>query len=673
MKEKGDMCILVGYSTQFKGYRVYNKRTRLIVESIHLRFNEIKEMAEMSVDNNTSGLVPQQHKASDYDNSGLTPQLQNVSPSANTTAPSKQDLDLLFDPLHDEFFTVGTSGVNKSSSPTDNLHKEHPRCSELCCTPKQQQPVDSSNNSLSLLSNSNLKKGAEYDIMVWRWKHYLEYIDMMFGRGLEMDMKIPTNYFSVGAHGCEVSMREVNIVLRSLPLRHGNQGASKTSSSVKNVAFVSQKQKPTNQGTLRAIEPSVSDDRSSECSSCQSNDSAGSIGTSSVHSIDSESEISIKPGNTKDSTGRVAVLELVLLATVLQKANQILYQGQHKASCKAKLERLITEPLHTLHMDLFGPTSVKNINHASYCLIITDDCTRFSWVFFLASKDETSGILQTFIRQIENQLSHRVKIIRSDNGTEFKNRDMLEFCGNKGIKQEYSNARTPQQNGVAERMNRTLIEAARTMLADSLLPTTFWAEAVSTACYIFNRVRVTKPQNKTPYELLFGHKPIISYIRPFGCHVTILDTLSVLGKFDGKSDEGFLVGYSLNSKAYRVYNLVTKRVEVNLHVNFLEEKPNVKGVGYRWMFDIDYLTDSMNYIPVSLENQANNAGISEETNSAGTSQTPESIASEEKDEEVELIVVPSAVKIPEEKDESRTTLVSLGDDHISTSGEALAL
>ncbi|GJV69671.1 putative ribonuclease H-like domain-containing protein [Tanacetum coccineum] len=114
-------------------------------------------------------------------------------------------------------------------------------------------------------------------------------------------------------------------------------------------------------------------------------------------------------------------------------------------------------------------------------------------------------------------------------------------------------------------------------------------------------------------------------------------------------------GSAKASKAYRVYNLVTKRVEVNLHVNFLEEKPNVKGVGYRWMFDIDYLTDSMNYIPVSLENQANNAGISEETNSAGTSQTPESIASEEKDEEVELIVVPSAVKIPEEKDESRTT------------------
>ncbi|GJZ94157.1 putative ribonuclease H-like domain-containing protein, partial [Tanacetum coccineum] len=136
---------------------------------------------------------------------------------------------------------------------------------------------------------------------------------------------------------------------------------------------------------------------------------------------------------------------------------------QHKASCKAKIDRYVTHPLHTLHMDLFGPTSVRSINHASYCLVITDDCSRFCWVFFLAKKDETSDILKTFIRQIENQLNQKVKIIRSDNGTEFKNRVMLEFCGEKGIKQEFSNARTPQQNGVAERMNRTLIEAARTI------------------------------------------------------------------------------------------------------------------------------------------------------------------------------------------------------------------
>ncbi|GKB33511.1 putative ribonuclease H-like domain-containing protein [Tanacetum coccineum] len=292
---------------------------------------------------------------------------------------------------------------------------------------------------------------------------------------------------------------------------------------------------------------------------------------------------------------------------------------QHKASCKAKSVSFISQPLQLLHMDLFGPTSVRSINHKTYCLVITDDFSRFSWVFFLRTKDETSGILKDFIRQIENQLNQKVKTIRCDNGTEFKNRDIIEFCGSKGIKREYSNARTPQQNGVAERKNRTLIEAARTMLADSFLPNTFWAEAVSTACYVLNRVLVTKPQNKTPYELITGKIPIISYIRPFGCHVTILNTIDHLGKFEGKSDEGFLVGYSLNSKAFRVYNLETKRVEENLHINFLENKPNVAGKGPNWLFDLDYLTDSMNYQPVRSENQANKtAGPKEANHSAGT-------------------------------------------------------
>ncbi|GJZ55084.1 putative ribonuclease H-like domain-containing protein [Tanacetum coccineum] len=275
---------------------------------------------------------------------------------------------------------------------------------------------------------------------------------------------------------------------------------------------------------------------------------------------------------------------------------------------------LSIHPLQLLHMDLFGPTSVRSINHKTYCLVITDDFSRFSWTFFLRTKDETSAILKDFIRQIENQLNQKVKTIRCDNGTEFKNRDVIEFCGLKGIKREYSNARTPQQNGVAERKNRTLIEAARTMLADSFLPNTFWAEAVSTACYVLNRVLVTKPHNKTPYELLTGKTPIISYIRPFGCHVTILNTIDHLGKFAGKSDEGFLVGYSLQSKAFRVYNLETKRVEENLHINFLENKPNVAGKGPNWLFDLDYLTDSMKYHSVSSENQANLYAVQQESN-----------------------------------------------------------
>ncbi|GKA84684.1 ribonuclease H-like domain-containing protein [Tanacetum coccineum] len=202
---------------------------------------------------------------------------------------------------------------------------------------------------------------------------------------------------------------------------------------------------------------------------------------------------------------------------------------------------------------------------------------RFSWVFFLATKDETSGILKTFITSIENQINHKVKTIRYDNVTEFKNNDMNQLCGMKGIKREFSVARTPQQNRVVERKNKTLIEAARTMLADSLLPTTFWAEAVNNACYVQNRVLVTKPHNKSPYELLLGRPPSISFMRPFGCSVTILNTLDPLGKFDEKADEGFFVGYSINSKDFRVFNTRTRKLEENLHTNFLENKPNVAG------------------------------------------------------------------------------------------------
>ncbi|GJV44527.1 putative ribonuclease H-like domain-containing protein [Tanacetum coccineum] len=172
-------------------------------------------------------------------------------------------------------------------------------------------------------------------------------------------------------------------------------------------------------------------------------------------------------------------------------------------------------------------------------------------------------------------------------------------------KRQFSVARTPQQNGVAERRNMTLIEAARTMLADSKLPTTFWAEAVNTACYVQNRVLVVKPHNKTPYELFHGRTPTLSFMRPFGCPVTILNTIDHLGKFDGKADEGFFVGYSLNSKAFRVFNSRTRIVEENLHIRFSESTPNVVGSGPDWLFDIDALTRTMNYEPIVAGTQSN--------------------------------------------------------------------
>ncbi|GJZ93557.1 putative ribonuclease H-like domain-containing protein [Tanacetum coccineum] len=193
-------------------------------------------------------------------------------------------------------------------------------------------------------------------------------------------------------------------------------------------------------------------------------------------------------------------------------------------------------------------------------------------------------------KSLEKQLNHNVKIIRYDNGTEFKNHAMNEFCAKKGIKREFSVARTPRQN-----------------------------EAVNTACYVLNRVLVTKPHNKIPYELLIGKSPNISFMRPFGCPLTILNTLHSLGKFDGKSNEGYLLGYSTSNKAFRVYNKTTKRVEENLHINFLEDQPNVAGTGLNWMFDLDFLTNSINYIPISVENQVNMDAGTQDSYVAGSS------------------------------------------------------
>ncbi|GJS63688.1 putative ribonuclease H-like domain-containing protein [Tanacetum coccineum] len=292
---------------------------------------------------------------------------------------------------------------------------------------------------------------------------------------------------------------------------------------------------------------------------------------------------------------------------------------QHKASCKSKIQNFITQPLFMLHMDLFGLTFVSSLMNKKYCLVVTDDYSRFTWVFFLATKDETSGILKSFITEVENLVYKKVKIIRCDNGTEFKNRVMSKFCEKKGIKKEFSIARTPRENGYAEKRNRTLIEAARTMLANSKLPTTFGAEVVNTACYVQNRVLVVKPHNKITYELFRGRTSALSFMKPFGCHVTILNTLDYLCKFDGKSDEGFFIGYSMNSKAFRVYNIITRKVEENLHIRFLEDKPIITGDGPKWLFDIDVLTKSMNHVSVVAGTNSNDFVSTKESIGAGHS------------------------------------------------------
>ncbi|GJU16134.1 integrase, catalytic region, zinc finger, CCHC-type containing protein [Tanacetum coccineum] len=183
-------------------------------------------------------------------------------------------------------------------------------------------------------------------------------------------------------------------------------------------------------------------------------------------------------------------------------------------------------------MDLCGPMRVQTINGKKYILVIVDDYSRFTWVKFLRSKDETPAVVIKFLKQIQVGLNKTVRFIRTDNGTEFVNKTLYDHYEKVGIFHQKTVPRTPQQNGVVERRNRTLVEAARTMLIFSKAPMFLWAEAVATACYTQNRSLIHTRHEKTPYELVHNKKPDLTFFRVFGalCYPTNDSENSHFGK-----------------------------------------------------------------------------------------------------------------------------------------------
>jgi transposase InsO family protein len=173
--------------------------------------------------------------------------------------------------------------------------------------------------------------------------------------------------------------------------------------------------------------------------------------------------------------------------------------------------------LELLHMDLFGPPTYTSLGDKKYCLVIIDDYSRYTWIYFFEFKSETQQTVKDFATKVEHQFNTTILTIRSDNGNEFKNYSLNEFFSDAGIKHQYSAAYTPQQNGVAERKNRTIMDAARTMLVEFKSPCNFWAKAINTACHATNQLYLRKNLNMTPYEILTGQKPNITYFRVFGC------------------------------------------------------------------------------------------------------------------------------------------------------------
>jgi hypothetical protein len=221
-------------------------------------------------------------------------------------------------------------------------------------------------------------------------------------------------------------------------------------------------------------------------------------------------------------------------------------------------------------MDLFGPITYISISGSKYCLVIVDDYSRFTWVFFLLEKSQTQETLKGFLRWAQNEFGLRIKKIRSDNGTEFKNSQIEGFLEDEGIKHEFSSPYKPQQIGVVERKNRTLLDIERTMLDEYKTSDQFWVEAINTACYSINRLYLHRILKKTSYELLTGKKPNVSYFRVFGSKCFILVKRGKKSKFAPKAVEGFLLGYDSNTRAYRDFNKSTGLVEVSCDIVFDE-------------------------------------------------------------------------------------------------------
>jgi hypothetical protein len=206
-------------------------------------------------------------------------------------------------------------------------------------------------------------------------------------------------------------------------------------------------------------------------------------------------------------------------------------------------------------------------------MLIIDDYSRLTWVAFLKEKSEAFEKFKVFKALTENQTGKRLKAVRSDRGGEFSSRDFKEFCDKHGIKREYTIPRTPQQNGVVERQNRSVQQMARSMMNEKNIAQTYWVEAIHTVVHILNKSHLRPQSDKTPYELWFGRPASIKHFKVFGSKCYIKNNDENLGKYDDRADEGIFLGYATNSKGYRCYNKRLHKLVDCIDIKVDEEIP----------------------------------------------------------------------------------------------------
>ncbi|WVZ63312.1 hypothetical protein U9M48_012953 [Paspalum notatum var. saurae] len=248
--------------------------------------------------------------------------------------------------------------------------------------------------------------------------------------------------------------------------------------------------------------------------------------------------------------------------------------GKMVAASHILVSQVMTSyPGELLHMDIVGSVRVTSVIGKWYVLVVVDDFSRFSWVFFMEFKDEVFGFVQDLVLRLRNESHKTMRAIRSDNGGEFRNSHFENFCRDLSLEHQFSSPYTPPQNGVVKRKNHTLVEMARMMLDEHRTPRHFWAEAVNTACYIANRIFLRAFLGKTSYELRFGRQPSIKHLRAFGCGCFVLKKAGHLDKFEYCCLDGIFLGYASSSRAFRVWILEAKQVVETCEVSFDKTMP----------------------------------------------------------------------------------------------------
>jgi transposase InsO family protein len=260
-------------------------------------------------------------------------------------------------------------------------------------------------------------------------------------------------------------------------------------------------------------------------------------------------------------------------------------------------ERATSKPLELVHMDVVGPISLPTLDNARYVLTVLDDYSGFCAVETVASKAAVPGVISTLLPLLEVQCGHQLQALRTDRGTEFLNNVVANLLQHRGAVHQTSVPYTPQQNGKAERLNRTLVEMVRSMLAATDLPYSLWGEAIETAAYLRNRSPTSK-RPLTPFELFTGMKPDLSHLRVWGCNAWAKLLVSREGKFAPVATPCRLVGYCLNSKAYRVYLPDSEQVMDHRDVLFDEEAPLKGGEEHREPVPWEHVVQPF-YEPVS--------------------------------------------------------------------------